>query len=134
MALLTPNVGETELLARMLNKSATGDVKIQLYQKRTLDSGDTSPAEADTISTYTLITDPAAITLTGASWDTTSVAGTASYAQQTFTFTTGAVVNGYVVTNSAGTTLLWAEKFTDGPYTIPSGGGTIKLTPSISLD
>ena len=128
MALLTPNVGETELLSRMLNKSATGDVKIQLY------SSNTTPAEADTIATYTLITDPAAITLTGASWDTTSVAGTASYAQQTFTFTGANTVYGYVVTNSAGTTLLWAEKFTDGPYPIPSGGGTIKITPSISLD
>lgn len=126
MALLTPDVGETELLSRMLNKSATGDVKIQLY------SSNTTPAESDTISTYTLITDPAAITLTGASWTVTT--GTASYSQQTFTFTGANTVYGYVVTNSAGTTLLWAEKFTDGPYSIPSGGGTIKITPSISLD
>jgi hypothetical protein len=126
MALLVPNVGETELLSRMLNKSTTGDVKIHLY------SDDVTPAEGDTVSSYTLITDPAAISLTGSSWSVTD--GTASYAQQTFTFSGSATAYGYVVTDAAGTTLLWSERFTDGPYTIPAGGGTIKITPTISLD
>ena len=40
-------------------------------------------------------------------------------------------VYGYFVTNNAGTVLLWAERFTDGPYNLPSGGGSIKITPSI---
>lgn len=128
MALLVPNVGETEMLDRILNVSASGDVKLHLY------SDNVTPAEADTVASYTLVTDPAAITLTGASWDTTTTAGTASYAQQTFTYTGAGTAYGYVVTNSAGTTLLWAERFTDGPYEIPSGGGTIKITPQISLD
>jgi hypothetical protein len=126
MALLVPNVGETELLSRMLNKSTTGDVKIHLY------SDDVTPAEGDTVSSYTLITDPAAISLTGSNWSVTD--GTASYAQQTFTFSGSATAYGYVVTDAAGTTLLWSERFTDGPYTIPAGGGTIKITPTISLD
>jgi hypothetical protein len=126
MALLVPNVGETELLSRMLNKSTTGDVKIHLY------SDDVTPAEGDTVSSYTLITDPAAISLTGSNWSVTD--GTASYAQQTFTFSGSATAYGYVVTDAAGTTLLWSERFTDGPYTIPAGGGTIKITPNISLD
>ena len=128
MALLVPNVGETKMLDLILNNATQGDVKLHLY------SDDITPAEADTVASYTLVTDPAAKTLTGASWDTTTTAGTASYAQQTFTYTAAGTAYGYIVTDNAGTTLLWAEKFTDGPYTIPSGGGTIKVTPQISLD
>lgn len=126
MALLVPNVGETEMLQRILNGG--DNCKIHLY------SDNITPAEADTVASYTLVTDPAAITLTGASWDTSSVAGEASYAQQTFTYTGAGTAYGYVVTDNAGTTLLWAERFTDGPYEIPSGGGTIKITPKIQLD
>ena len=128
MALLVPNVGETEMLKRVLNAATPDDVKIHLY------SDDQTPAEADVIGDYTLITSPAAITLTGSSWDVTTTAGTASFAQQTFTFTTTATAYGYVITNAAGTTLLWSERFSDGPYSIPSGGGTVMVTPVIALD
>ena len=128
MSLLVPNVGETLMLKLILNNATQGDVKLHLY------SDDITPAESDTVSSYTLVTDPAAKTLTGSSWNTTSIAGTASYAQQTFTYSGSGTAYGYVVTDNAGTTLLWSEKFSDGPYTIPSGGGTIKITPVISLD
>jgi hypothetical protein len=128
MALLVPNVGEQEMLERILNAVSVDNVKIHLY------SDNVTPAEADTIASYTLVTSPAAISLDGTSWDTTSVVGTASYAQQTFTYSGTGTAYGYVVTNDDGTILLWAERFTDGPYEIPSGGGTIKITPSISLD
>jgi len=30
--------------------------------------------------------------------------------------------------------LMWAEKFVDGPYIIPAGGGTIKITPRIIMN
>ena len=61
----------------------------------------------------------------------------ASYAQQTFTFTGADSVSGYMVwtVKNRGATgdsiLMWAEKFSDGPYIIPAGGGTIKVTPRI---
>jgi len=133
MSLLVPDVGEVLLLQKALNKVAADDVKIHLY------SSNYTPVEGDTITatdSFGLITDPAAIVLTGANWTVSSAAGTttAEHAQQTFTFTGAETVYGYVVTNNAETEMLWAERFTDGPYTIPSGGGSIKITPKIQLE
>lgn len=106
--LLVPNVGEKEMLKLILNNATQTNVKIHLY------SDDVTPAEGDTIASYTLVTDPAAITLTGSSWDFDTTAGTASYAQQTFTYSGSGTAYGYVVTDSTGATLLWAERFSDG--------------------
>lgn len=130
MALLVPDAGEVKLLQKMLNNVAADNVKIHLY------SSNTTPAEADLVASYTLITNPAAITLTGANWTVATVTGTttASHPQQTFTFVGAATVYGYVVTDNGGTNLLWSERFTDGPYTIPSGGGSIKISPKIQLE
>ena len=134
MALVAPNVGVQEILRRALNYSATGDVKLKLYQSNT------TPGETDTTSTYTeaTFTGYAEKTLTGASWTVTNAdPSEASYAEQTFTSSAGSqnqAVYGYYVTNSAGTVLLWAERFTDGPYTIVNNGDAIKVTPKITLD
>jgi hypothetical protein len=133
MALVVPDVGEVELLSRMLNKSTPDDVVLHLY------TNNKTPAEGDVVGDYTESTGAGygAITLTGTTWGVSTTAGTttASYAQQTFTYT-GADPNiyGYYVTNTAGTTLLWAEIFSDGPYSIPSGGGSVKITPKIELE
>ena len=130
MSLLVPDVGEQKILEKALNAVAADDVKIHLY------SSDVTPGEDDTVASYTLITDPAAITLTGTNWTVNTVTGvtTAEHAQQTFTFAGAATVYGYVVTDNGGTNLLWSERFTDGPYTIPAGGGSIKITPKIQLE
>lgn len=133
MALLVPDVGEVELLSRMLNKNAPADVVLRLY------TNNRTPAEADTVASYTESTGTgySAITLTGASWTVATAAGTTTgeYAQQTFTYT-GAEANiyGYYVTDATPTDLLWAEIFSDGPYSIPAGGGSVKITPKIELD
>jgi hypothetical protein len=75
----------------------------------------------------------------------------ALYAQQTFTFTGADSIAGYYVqcvkarTNNtapitagpvgvADSIIMWAEKFSDGPYVIPAGGGTIKITPRIIMN
>ncbi len=94
------------MLARLLNYSATGDVTIHLY------SNDATISDTNVIADFTLVTDPASISLTGTSWSITD--GTASYAQQTFTYSTSGTVYGYVITNAAGTIVMWAEEFTDG--------------------
>jgi len=133
MALLVPDVGEVELLKRMLNFSATGDVQLYLY------TSNTTPAEADVVGSYTLSTVAGGTTvlvLTGTNWTVVTSTGTTtgSHAQVTFTYTGAeASIYGYVITNAAGTTLLWAERFTDGPYAIPAGGGSVKITPQIQL-
>jgi hypothetical protein len=132
MALITVDVGEIELLSRMLNKSATGDVVLRLY------SNDKTPADADTVASYTECTGSgyAAKTLTGSSWTITTVTnkGNAAYAQQSFDLSGALTAYGYYVTDAAGTTLLWAERFTAPPFTIPSGGGSIKITPNFTLN
>ena len=77
----------------------------------------------------------------------------ALYAQQTFTFTGADSIAGYYVqcvkartsntgcsksvapvTGVSDSIIMWAEKFTDGPYIIPAGGGTIKITPRILMN
>ena len=134
MALVAPNVGVQEMLKRALNVSATGDVKLHLYQN------DVTPGESDTVATYTEATwtGYAEKTLTGGSWTVTNAdPSEASYAQQTYTSTAGSQNQanyGYYVTNSANTILLWAERFTSAPYTIVNNGDTISVTPKFTLD
>jgi hypothetical protein len=133
MALLVPNVGEVEMLSRLLNKNASDNVVLHLYKN------DQTPGEADVIGDYTECTAAgyASQELTGSSWAVSTAGGvtTATYSQRTFTFTAAEpTVYGYYVTNNAGSLLLWAERFSDGPYAIPGGGGTIKITPKIELD
>lgn len=132
MALTVPDVGEDLLIKAMLNHTAATDLKLHLY------TNDVSIAEGTTLGDVTESTGDgyAAVTLTGSSWSVTTTAGTteASYAQQTFTYT-GAEANvyGYYVTNNGSTELAWIEEFSDGSYSIPSGGGSIKVTPKIQL-
>jgi len=131
MALLLTDAGELNLLSRMLNKIATGDVKLHLY------SNNYTPVEGSTLASFTACTAAgyAAKTLTGTSWSIVTTTGTteASYAEQTFTFTAAQTVYGYYVTDSAVTVALWAELFSGAPFNIPSGGGSVKVTPKIQL-
>jgi len=132
MALVVPNQGEVEMLARILNKNTPYDVELRLFVN------DITPDENTVIGDLTESTGDgySPQTLSGANW-TISTDGsgvtTAEYPQVTFTYT-GAEANvyGYYVTSNG--VLLWAERFSDGPYTIPSGGGEIKVTPKITLD
>jgi hypothetical protein len=134
MALITFNAGAQEIARRALNYSATGDVKLKLYQSNTTLSETTVIGDL-TIATWTGYAD---ITLTGASWTVTSAdPASASYAKQTFTSSAGSQSQanyGYVVTNSAGTIALWGETFSDGPYTIVNNGDKIEVTPVWTLD
>lgn len=127
MALVTVNEGEVVLVTRML---AT-NVVMHLY------TSNTTPAAADTVATYTEATDGnyAAATLTGGNWSVSAVAGvgTAEYAQQTFSFGGTATVYGYYVTDTAGTTLLWAERFS-AASTFGTNGGTVNVTPKITMN
>jgi hypothetical protein len=133
MALLVPDVGEVELLSRMLNLNSPDDVVLHLY------TNDKTPAEGDVLGDYTesTATGYAAETLTGSSWSVSTTGGTTTgeYPQVTFTYEAAEPdIYGYYVTNNAEDTLLWAERFSDGPYAIPSGGGSVKITPKIELE
>lgn len=129
MALLVPDVAEVLLLSYALNKVTAGDVKLHLY------TNDYTPVEGSVVGSFTEANAAGygAITLAGSSWTIATVTGTttASYAQQTFTFTAASTDYGYYITNNGATQVLWAERFSDAPHTIPSGGGTEKVTVNI---
>ena len=130
MSLLAPDCGDLLALEYVLNKAAPDNVVLNLY------TSNTTPAKGDTISTYTLcsISGYSAITLTGSSWSvsTTSHVTTGSYAAQTFNFSASGTVYGYVITNNSGATVLWAELFTSGPFSVVNGS-SITVTPQVTL-
>lgn len=139
MALLVPNCGEIALLSRMLNKTAASNVSIGLYTENVTPGEATVATDVDTLAPDTRGYDLQE--LTGANWDVAEVGETgvirAVYDSMiNFVFTSDSTyldVHGYKVLADDGT-LLWAERFIDGPYRVPAGGGTISITPRIELD
>jgi hypothetical protein len=132
--LLVPDVGESIMLQNILNKTAPENQSLRLYQNNI------TPAETDTAATYTVATwtGYANISLTGASWTVSGTAPTqAAAAQQTWTSTAGSQSQnnyGYYVVQASSGILMWAERFSDGPYLIVNNGDQIKVTPVITLD
>lgn len=130
MALVFPDQGENISLEAIVNKTAPQTLILRLFKSNT------TPGEADTEATYTEadFTGYASVTLTGGSWGAAS-GGTISYAQQSFTSSAGSQnqpVYGYYLTQTTSGKLVYAERFTDGPYTIVNNGDVIKVTPTIS--
>ena len=119
-------------MSNFLNKTASQDLVLRLY------TSNTTPAEGDTDSTYTEASGSgySAANLTAASWTVTGGSPTtAAYPEITFTFT-GALGNvyGYYVTQTSSGILMWAERFTSGPFNIQNNGDQIKITPQITLE
>jgi hypothetical protein len=127
MALSFPDQGENMALEMLVNKTAPQNLVLRLY------TSNTTPGESDVEGTYTecAMSGYSAITLTGSSWGT-AAGGSIAYAQQTFTFSGSGTIYGYYVTQVTSGKLLFSERFSDGPYTFPSGGGTLKVTPTIT--
>lgn len=132
MPLLVPNNGEGDALEYFVNRAASQNLVLRLF------SNNITPAETDTAATYTefAATGYASITLAGASWGAPSEGAPSSiaYAQQTFTMTGAGDAYGYYMTRLSSGRIALAERFTGAPFSIPSGGGTIKVTPQITAD
>ena len=145
MALVVPNVGETEMLKRILNIEASTDVSIRLY----VNSGLTIDDDV-VLSSFTEATVETAgyerQSIADTDWTVSTDGGTgvttAVGVEQTFDFiSTGSARNiyGYYVTEDtaapgdAPTTLLWAEEFDSAPWVFPAAGGSIKIVPKIEL-
>lgn len=134
MTLLVPNTGEDLALQYLVNKAAPQNLVLRLFKSNT------TPAEGDTAGTYTEadFTGYAAITLTGASWTVTPGAPTlAAYAQQVFTSSAEQAsqsIYGYYLTRLTGGELVYAERFSDGPYAVAHNGDAVKVTPQITAD
>jgi hypothetical protein len=132
MALVVPNVGEAKIFENFLNVTAPQTLTLKLY------TNSHTPAESDTASNYTEASGfgYSAVTLTPGSWTITQGnPTTASFPQQTFTFTGNlGNVYGYYVVQSTSGILMWAEQFSDGPYNIVNNGDQIKITLQITLE
>lgn len=129
MALVLPDVGENIALEALVNKTAPQDLVLRLY------TNNITPAETDTAATYTeaTFTGYSAVTLSGASWS--GAGDTVSYDLQTFTSSANqAAVDhyGYYLTQATSGKLVWAERFSDGPYTITNLNDKIEVTPTIT--
>lgn len=142
MALLVPNGGEAVMLERLIGIDIFGagdTLRLWLYKETGTDG---TPVEGDTFLSYVLSFGDSEKILLGDTEDWTLAQGggdtvSATYAQQTFTFASGDSLAGYVVTTlsrGGDTMIFWAEEFSDGPYVIPGGGGTVKVTPRIELE
>ena len=132
---MMPNAGQTYTLGALVAKAAATVPILNLYQNNY------TPAETDTGASFTAasFTGYAAVSMsTGASWTTSGGNPTTmSYTQQTFTCSsTGTTqqIYGYYVTATTSGTLLWSERFSDGPYPITNTGDNIKITPTITCN
>jgi hypothetical protein len=135
MALVVPNASEVIMLNYILNIDAPENISILLFANNVI------PDENTTVATFTEVANglgytTGGISLTPGSWSV--ISGNPSQAEHTevtWTFS-GAVGNvyGYYVTRDIGGELLWAERFTNGPFNITTNGDEIKITPRLTLE
>lgn len=147
MSLTVPNIGDVLMLKYIVNQlnqdgshgGSGGQRLLKLF------TNNMTPAKGDSLGSYVEASQAgyAGITLSGANWTVWNVTdlgnptGTnvATYASQTFSFSTAVTCYGYFVTTlGVSPSLLWAERFSTAPFTLPSGGGEIAITPQLTLD
>lgn len=139
MALLAPDVGEVELLKRLLYATAGSEnFTLKLFKTNV------TPAEGDTAGSYTVadFTGYSDKTLTssqsGSTWavPSTSAGVTSSTygggTPQSWSPTSSQTIYGYYVVGATSTVLLWAEAFASSKNL--SSGDTLQLTPKLQLD
>jgi hypothetical protein len=132
MALNVPHTGENIALEALVNKTAPQTLLLHLF------ISNTTPADTDTLATYTEATFPgyASVSLTPATWGAAS-GGTITYGSQiTFTCTGTSTDNvyGYYVNQTTSTTLVWSERDAAAPFAVRNNGDAIKITPTISAN
>ncbi len=132
MALVVVDGGELIALKALVNHTAQNEnLVLKLFKSNT------TPGNTDVVGTYTEadFTGYSSATLTGASWVVTG--NPITYAKQTFTSSAGSQsqsVYGYYLVRATGGELVYAERFSDGPYVIVNNGDKIEVTPSLGAD
>jgi hypothetical protein len=132
MALIIPNVGEIELLTKMLKTALSVDDKYILRLFKTDLTLSATTVAADLNAEEADFTNYVEVTLVRASWGTpTTVSNVASSTYATVaSWTCGAsgnTIHGYYVLGEGSGILLWAEEFSS-PRTLTSGD-ILNLTP-----
>ena len=135
MALVVPDVGEVRMAKLFVNNLATTgeNVVLRLYKTNV------TPGNSDTTASYTesTFTGYAAVTCTSGSWTITGGAPTTVNQTSATTFTVSGTTSetcyGYFVTAANSSTLCWAEKFSDGPYTLTNVGDKVIITLQMTV-
>ena len=140
MSLIVTNDSKVLMLEIVLNKrttdgsppSSSGDRRLKLFVNNLVPSLTTQIEDITECSSMGY----EAKTLFGSSWSVETVDGTtsASYGEQTFDIEEEVLIYGYYVTSYDGTQLLWVERFSGAPYTLPVGGGSIGITLNFNLN
>lgn len=135
MALIVPNIGEIELLDRLLQGgtyASDGNYVLKLFQNNY------TPTTISTLGDFTEadFTSYASVTLSQSGWlsATTNTLGKAesSYTQQSWTCgSVGNTIYGYYVSGDVSGELLWAERF--GSAKVLTNGDILNLIPVITL-
>lgn len=132
MPLIVPNASEVTQLQFLLGFSTPGNQLLKLYTNNATLSDTTVAGDLTEMSSLGY----AAKTLNKGSWSVASSSnvGTATYAQQTWTFSAGSAVTvyGYYVTDSTTGLLLWAEAFGTAKV-VQYAGDQILITPTFTL-
>lgn len=132
MSLVVGDAAEAIMLNYILNKDTPEDLVIKLY------TNNYTPVEGDLVGNYTELsgggyTD---VTFVSANWTVVSGDPTVStYPEITWTFTGPAGnVYGYYIVRATGGELMWAERFSNGPYNMQNNGDNIKFVTQITLE
>ncbi len=135
MALIVPNSSEAIMLQYITNNDAPENLIIRLY------SNNIVPDEISVVGTFTEVTGGgyAQQNLLAGSWTiTTGAPSQAEHTEITWTFTgatgDGGNVFGYYIIRASGGELMWAERFSNGPFVIAVNGDEIKVTPRLTLE
>lgn len=130
MSLIFPTVGDNVALELIVNRSAGQDLVLKLY------TNDITPAKDDTAAQYLEAAGfgYAPVVLAGSAWGA-AAGGSIAAGQQVFTFT-GALGNvyGYFMVQLLSGILVYAERFSNGPYPIMTNGDKIEITPTIQAN
>lgn len=129
MTINVPDAGENLILEMIVNKTAAQNLSLRLYKSNT------TPADSDTAGTYTEADfgGYAAITLSGASWNSAASGSIAYSAQQTFTLSSGSnSIYGYYITQAVSGVILLSERDPSAPFSMANVGDNVKITPTIT--
>jgi hypothetical protein len=130
--LRVPVVGETRMLAAIVNQRRAEDLECRLY------ANDHTPTVGDSLADYVEVTGGgyAPRALIGAEWlIEPGERSIATYPEQTWTFETGVgLIYGYFVVQARSGILMWAERFPEGPYRIEHRGDALEVPPVLSIE
>lgn len=138
MTLVFCSSGESRVLDLFLNKAAQEDYMIGLFTNSWLPGKPTAITSLVEISAgsggYAKATLP-----NPSSWlvvaSNANGLAEATYPQRSWTFTMSlGNVHGYFLVGSTSGRLIYAEKFSDGPYSIVRSGDIVNITPRILVN